>query len=194
MLQLQRFVDTHPPGPLVRPLTESEVARSCGVLPESLLQVWRQVGVGMYGDGLLQLIDPGEYQAILRGWLMLDDDDGSRVPIALSAFGHLFYFRKLGDDDEDVCVVDPHASSGGVLTWSLDSFFNELLCEPSSIADVLEAEAVAQAAARVGPLSAGEMYGYSPALRLGGSPSADHVARYGAVVHLDFLLQLATAG
>lgn len=54
---------------------------------------------------------------------MKDQPDMTRLPIAISAFGLVFYYRLLSEDgDEDVSFIDPHNSDIGVTAWSLTDF------------------------------------------------------------------------
>ena len=163
-----------------------------GLLPDALLELWRIGGIGQYNDGLLNVIDPDRYKDVLWGWLMREEEDPSRLPIAISAFGTIFYYRRLSDEgDEDVASIDPHTSGGEVLIWSLEDFFNETLCDPEFVEQDLEAPLFRDALAAQGPLAPDQMYCPVPALRLGGSKRADALDRGDAATHLDFLLQLA---
>lgn len=191
MLVLQPFLDRHPPS-TTRKADPALVERYRGLLPDSLLALWAEVGFGTYSEGQIQLINPERYQACLWGWLMLDEDDDSRLPLAISAFGHIFYYRRLSDEgDEDVALIDPHRSESEVLAWSLEAFFNEVLCDEESIDSLLDRALFKAIPAAKGALQPDEIYYFVPALRLGGTASADHVDRGDALVHLEFLLQLA---
>lgn len=190
---LQVFLDCFPPDAGVCPASADLLEHFRGVLPDSLLSLWAEPGLGWYGDGLIQIIDPLEYLGTLAGWLTRDLSDLSRVPVALTAFGKLIYYRRLGDDAEDVSVLDPHRPGGGaeVLAWSLEDSFNEVMCDPEVQADMLDQELAGQAALKLGRLEPGEMFFCVPAQMLGGSDDLESVGKGDALVHLDFLLQLA---
>ena len=116
----------------------------------------------------------------------------SRIPIAISAFGYIFYYRLLSDQgDEDVSYIDPHISDVGVLNWSLNDFFNDWCCDQTTISDFLKQEMFEEAVAMHGPLQSDQMYCFTPALRLGGVKSVKSIKHGDAVVHLDFLQALA---
>jgi len=190
---LQAFLDCFPADEEVRPAPAELLERFRGVLPGSLLGLWAGPGLGWYGDGRLQLVNPFDYLETLSGWLTRDLSDLSRVPVALTAFGKLVYYRRLGEGAEDVSVIDPHRPGGGaeVLAWSLDDAFGEALCDPEVQEHVLDPDLARQAALRLGRLEPGEMYFYVPALMLGGDDDVASVAKGSAPVYLDFLLQLA---
>ena len=196
MPELQRFMTTYRPGPDVRQASAELLSRYAQLVPASLLHLWQTVGFGAYDGGLLQIVNPDDYRRLLHGWLMLDEDDPTRLPIGVSGFGRLFYYRRLTDEgDEDVCMIDPHSSTATaeVLTWSLDDFFEQYLCDDAARNDVLQVADFSAATAQHGPLGEGQMFAYSPALRLGGDGSIARLSKADARVHLDFLLQLALA-
>jgi hypothetical protein len=189
---LAPFLHKHPPTPGLVPATAEQLARYDGHLPAALLALWRQHGFGFYGGGLVQLIDPDLYRDNLWGWLMREEPDMDRLPIALSAMGTIFYYRRLSDDgDEDVSFINPHTSETGCAVWSLENFFNEWLTDDETLADHLHAAQFDALVARAGPLARDEMYFHEPALRLGGDGSLERIARGSAPVHLGLLLELA---
>jgi len=189
---LTPFLQRHPPTAGLKKATAEQLTRYAEHLPAPLLALWRDHGFGFYGNGLVQLIDPDIYSENLWGWLMRDEPDMERLPIALSTMGTIFYYRRLNDDgDEDVSFLDPHRSAGGCTVWSLEQFFNEWLGEPDNLTDYLHAEQIDALAAHAGPLQSNEMYFHVPALRLGGDGSLAHIARGSAPVHLNVLLELA---
>lgn len=192
MLELQRFVDAYPPGSGVQKADDGLITRYSGLVPDSLLALWQNVGFGSYGGGLVQIVNPDAWRSLLHRWLLLEEDDPTRIPIAISAFGRVFYYRRLSDEgDEDVCSLDPHRSDLDVIVWSLNEFFNDFLCEPACANDSLQVPAFQAAVTRHGPLDDGQMFTYVPALRLGGSESTERLEKEDAFVHLEFLLQLA---
>jgi hypothetical protein len=191
-IQLQEFIDTYRPGGNLRTASQEKVARYENHLPGSLLELWEKVGFGHYGDGLIQIVDPDIYRDTLWGWLMREEEDMSRPPIAISAFGDMFYYRKLSEKgDEDVAFIDPHTSESDVTVWSLEDFFNEWCCDEEIMSDFLEEGMFREAVSTKGELEHDEVFMFVPALRLGGSRSVENMERGNAPVHLDLLLQLA---
>lgn len=177
----------------MQPCDAAFVAGFEGRLPEPLLDLWRTHGLGAYGDGQITLIDPDAYKPLLYGWLMRDDEDedDSRLPIALSAFGRIIYYRRLDEEEEDISSLDPHHSSGAVHTWSLQSFFDDHLCDPEVRTELLEPSLLTATRERLGALQAHEIYYPVPALRLGGSWQASQMDKGQGQVHLAWLLDLA---
>jgi hypothetical protein len=191
-IALSHFIQRHKPATnLVKPSAEL-ITNYQEHLPESLLELWSTHGFGFYGDGLIQLINPDLYRENFWQWLLLEDEDMTRLPIALTAFGEIFYYRSLSDDgDEDVSFLDPHVSESGDLAWSLEDFFNDWCCDEEQYSDFLDSKMLQQAISMKGPLEKNQIYYYVPALRLGGKRDIENIDKGDAPTHLELLLQLA---
>jgi hypothetical protein len=196
-ITLQNFIATHLPSPKNTRASAETIASYKGVLPDSLLELWQATGFGFYGSGLIQVINPDDYKEILWAWL-LRDEDMTRLPIALSAFGDIFYYRNLNDEEnedddethEDVSFLDPHSPESGCTVWSLNDFFNEWLCDSEVIENFLSKDMLKAATEKHGALEENQIFTFVPALKLGGRRSAEHTDRCDAECQLDFLLQL----
>lgn len=157
-LALQRFVTAHPPAPPVRPAPPELIDAYAGLLPESLLELWRRKGLGLYGDYQITLIDPRPWQKVLDRWVVSKPDTVRRIPIALTPFGMLLYYRKLTATDEDVCSIDPVSKQTADLAWSLERFFNGFLCDLPSLDGLIAPDLLKIAYRECGPLEPGEVY------------------------------------
>jgi hypothetical protein len=74
-------------------------------LPAYLIDLWKSSGLGKYRDGLIELINPEDYEEVLHTWL--GKATPNYVPFAISAFGELFYYRKFTETDEIEFVPRP---------------------------------------------------------------------------------------
>ncbi|TSD88076.1 hypothetical protein FFK22_013650 [Mycobacterium sp. KBS0706] len=157
-IALRRFVRAHPPSRHVASASEDLVAAYQGRLPASLLELWRRKGLGLYGDRQLALIDPRQWQAVLDRWIVSPPDAVQRIPIAVTPFGILLYYRKLTATDEDVVGFDPVSKTMDVLTWSLDDFFNRFLCDRKPLDTLIPPRMAQVAREECGPLAPGEVY------------------------------------
>lgn len=184
---MEKFLLKYSPS-LVEKENQSLMRQYQKVLPESLLSFWENHGLGKYGEGLIELINPETYRETLNTWL--GKEMLNYVPIAMSAFGELFYYRKLTEKDEDVCILDPHYRKIEVCTWSLDQFFDEYLCDEDIIKDLLRENLFNEALSTVGKLDQDEIYIFTPALALGGSENINSLRKGNSIVCLDILFQL----
>jgi hypothetical protein len=185
------FLSTFPPSPDNVPVDPGLIDAFRDRLPTVILELWQQGGFGLYGDGEIQVIDPRDYEQNLWGWLMREDDDPSRTPIALSAFGVMFYHRRLDEEVEDIAYLDPHTSEGDVLAYSSIEFIGRTIVDAESREILLQKPLFEAAREKRGPLVRGTVFGFVPALRLGGEQSVSRTEALDARVHLDLLLQLA---
>jgi len=65
-------------------------------LPEQLFKYWRELGWCAYGDGLIWMVNPTEYEEILENWVsgtVFEDRDDLSV-ISRTAFGELEVWAK----------------------------------------------------------------------------------------------------
>lgn len=164
-MKLQSFIAANPPDRRVAPAPEVLSAAYAGQLPECLMELWRNHGLGFYGPRALCLIDPRAWQGTLDRWIAAPADAIVRIPIALTPFGRIIVYRKLTEADEDVAALDPTARSMDVLTWDLAAFFNDYMCDPESADALISAEALDLARRELGVLEPGEVYGADPTLQ-----------------------------
>ncbi|WP_144378070.1 GAD-like domain-containing protein [Mesorhizobium amorphae] len=157
-LALHRFVKMHAPSRQVSPADRELVSAYEGILPASLIELWRRKGLGFYGDLQLALIDPRPWQPVLDRWIVSPTDAVRRTPIALTPFGVLLYHRKLTATDEDVAYIDPVTKQTGDLAWSLDEFFNRFLCERETLGSLVPPSLAQAARKECGVLAPGEVY------------------------------------
>lgn len=131
-----KFLEKYHPVHTV-PATDDVIERYLKVLPENLLKLWKEHGFGTYGNGFIQIINPDEYRETLNMWLMREDD-GMRIPFAISAFGDVFYWRHLHNPNPseylpewvyDVSFFDPHTSDTGVCTYTMEEFFGDYISD-----------------------------------------------------------------
>ena len=157
-MKLAAFLETHPPSADVSPPSEELLAEFAEILPANLLELWQTHGLGHYGAQQICLIDPRIWQATLDRWIVSPPDDAQRIPIAISAFDRIFYYRRLTKTDEDVSVLNPHSRNVEVLAWDLDDFFNDSLGDTDELGDLLQPNWVNAEEKQHGKLGVNEVY------------------------------------
>ncbi|HEX7715341.1 MAG TPA: T6SS immunity protein Tdi1 domain-containing protein [Bacillota bacterium] len=187
-MELQAFIEKHRPEQDLQKVNQSKIDEYSTRLPACILELWQDYGFGSYSAGLIRLIDPEIFNEILYTWLGKKND--KRIPIALSAFGELFYYRDLDNGAEDVSILKVHYKSIDVCTWSLKDFFNDYLCDDEIIEEVLRQELFRKALEKYGPLKDDEIYSFVPALVMGGAAEVEFIKKANALVHLDILFQM----
>lgn len=171
------------PVPLTPGQTETQDGH-VGKLPEEVLDLWRRYGRCQFGDGLLRLVHPETFTPVLEAFGF---DPDRQFAFMENAFGDLFLY-----DAEHITYVDAKHGWAFRCENDLEIFFEVLLAEPRFFKSVLWGQKYAEVRRRLGPLADHQIYGFVPALVLGGPEEDDHLARVEAVEHLVFLGQLTT--
>ena len=95
------------------------------MLPKEITDLWETYGFGTYGNGLIKIIDPRDYMHSLYTWL--GRTDFNKIPIMVTSFGDIFYFRKLSDTENDISLLDIHYGKISVCSLSYKDFFKTFI-------------------------------------------------------------------
>lgn len=189
-------------GPQIdsQPVAASIIDSYRGKLPDALLTYWRELGWGGYGNGLLWLVNPREYSDVLSTWLHgteLYGRDRYHV-FACGAFGELYAWgERTGPSlhiNSPYSMIFPSDRSArmdeGRADSMLRSWFSSSEKKDFDENDDDDKPLFDRAVNLLGRLHPGEMYGFVPALALGGPCRLDHLQKVKAVEHLMFLAQV----
>ncbi|WP_375580443.1 T6SS immunity protein Tdi1 domain-containing protein [Marivirga tractuosa] len=157
-------------------------------VPPYLIDLWKSKGLGRYSNGLIELINPKDFEPTLWTWLGREVEN--YVPFAISSFGELFYYRKLTEEDEDVCMIDIQYRQVEVVEWSLESFFEDFLTDKENREEWLRETLLNKAIAQHGHLAKNEVFTVTPILTLGGEMKLEYLKKGNAQVYLDIVFQL----
>jgi hypothetical protein len=164
-IKLHPFAKANPPQAGCTPASTELLGKYQGRLPAALLELWRKHGLGIYGRRQICLVDPDAWQATLDSWIVASPQDAVvRIPIALTPFGTLLFYRKLTATDEDVAALNPVTRSTSILGWDLADFFNKVLSDPDSVDEFIRPDMLETAQREAGPLTAGEVFYVDPML------------------------------
>ncbi|AWH55376.1 hypothetical protein C1924_02185 [Stenotrophomonas sp. ESTM1D_MKCIP4_1] len=189
-------------GPAVdsRPVAQSTLDHYEGKVPSKLLKYWQAYGFSGYGGGLFWMTNPDEYAEALKAWLHGTELHGrdNYYVIGRSAFGDLSVWgTRTGTSLTVNCpwaMIFPTDQSRWMSEGKEDFLVSTWLAfmDKSDIdeTDDRDIPLFDRAVKRLGPLAHDEMYGFVPALALGGPCRLDHLQRVKAAEHLLFLAQL----
>lgn len=192
------FLRALPPMDDVTPLPAAALRALDARLPSLLLDFLAETGWGRFGDGFLVLEDPRKLDETLALWL--GSFDPSRVPIGRTALGDIVYFRDLRARAEalglpnaesacDLSFIDVRYKRTGLLAMSLEDI-PAALGDPELLKSALRKDLFDDALWRLGAPETDELYGFVPALALGGNEDSDSLHRVRAREHWDILFQL----
>jgi hypothetical protein len=158
------------------------------ILPKELIEFWKEFGFGNYGDGLIKIINPLEYMDLLHEWL--GRKDASKLPILVTGFGDIFYYRKLTENNEDISFLDIHYRKIDVCAWSLSEFFNSYIVDKGIIKELLKEKLFKKAIKKKGGIEYNEIYYFVPALIIGGGEDIKYIDKGIGTVHQSLLFQM----
>ncbi len=185
---ITNFVKSYAPGKELGKPDETLLEFAKQMLPPEIVYLWTEYGFGDYGDGLIKVVDPRDYMDSLYSWL--GSQDFHKIPIMVSAFGDIFYYRKLENDENDVSLLDIHYRRIDVCTYSYEEFFEKYISDPEIKEKVLRKNLFDQAVEKLGSLKYNEAFFFVPALVLGGGEDIKYVSKGDAYTHQHLLLEL----
>ena len=164
-----------------------------GKLPNQLLTYWQDHGWCGYGGGLFWMVNPQEYEDVVASWLAgtrFETHDTYHL-IARSAFGELYLW---GEKTGSVLTITAYASryiegASSSTEEERDAKIQGLLMWVMT--EGIDLDLFDSARETLGTLAPDEMYGFVPALMLGGPASLANLQRLKADVHLILLSQLS---
>jgi hypothetical protein len=183
-----------------RDVPPEKIEKFRGKLPDKLLEYWKEYGWCGYAKGLFWTVDPDEWEDALEDWIgetpFMERD--AYYVIGRSAFGKLVLWgTKTG------CSLKITAPYGFVFPAfdaetfdrrgpdkALQLFFSSSSRNQYDLTDLNEKPLFEQALAKLGPLDHDTMYGFVPALALGGEPSLERLQKLDAHVHMSILSQV----
>ena len=182
-------------------VSEEHVERFSGVLPESVLYVWRRFGFDGFRDGRFWITDPLVWAPVVDAWV-----EGTALPfpdqkwwcLNRTAMGDMQLWGEISgpalDVDPILGTLRPSAGDAA----DMDNFVMRermgCLTFTSPLKDVFEDEVsgrlvVDEAIERLGPVGEGQMYGFTPAYCFTGRMEARLLGVEDAIAHLVFLAQ-----
>jgi hypothetical protein len=182
------FVKTFVPSKdLIKP-DNNIIQQFATILPKELIEFWKEFGFGNYGDGLIKIINPLEYMDSLYEWL--GRKDASKLPILVTGFGDIFYYRKLAENKEDINLLDIHYRKIDVCVYSLSEFFNSFIVDKGIIKELLKEKLFKNAQKKKGGIEYNEIYYFTPALIMGGGEDIKYIDKGIGTVHQFLLFQM----
>jgi hypothetical protein len=179
------------------------IAKWRGRIPESLLGFWAEMGFGTMAEGSLTLCRPEDYAGMLAVLFGADPDFNARDChlVAFSAFSDLYIWSERLSGEVTVTLpmgwvicsklTDPnYAGDPQRAIWAMmASARTSRLFDWS---DEKDKPLYKRARKKLGALTYGEVYGFVPALMLGGTTVLENLRRLRALEHFSILAQLDT--
>jgi hypothetical protein len=187
---LENFKTVYQPGSDCKPAPEEIIKQYENKVPESLIEIWKTSGFGKYNDGLIEFVNPVDFEDNLWAWL--GREVPHYVPFAISGFGELFYYRKLTEEEEDVCIIDIQYRKIETLVWSMDDFLDDFLTNETEQNIWLRENLFKEAITKNGKLEKHEVFTFTPILAFGGAEEIEYLQKGNAEVYQDLVFQMTS--
>ena len=200
-LYFEEFIDVFGEATSHKPVPKKSVEKYRGVLPDLLLTYWENEGWNGYLNGILWIVDPEDYEGVLKLWLEntpLAKKDRYYV-YARTAFGELFvisektkqtfsitpFLNSIFYIKEDMTVIndEPVASIRCFFGFAKRNEFDIKSDNGGSLFD--------KALKRLGPCNENEMYTFVPPMLMGGALEEKDLKKVNIFVQLDILANLS---
>lgn len=183
-----KFLEIYKPSSDLTKPTQEILDWYADKLPSELLNFWKEYGFGNYGGGIIKIVEPSQYMDSFYEWL--GKEDFTKLPIIVTGFGDIFYYRDLGDNNEDISFLDIHYRNISLCDYSLESFFRNYIINPEISNDLLRPKLFDVAQKDLGSLTDDEIYFFNPALVMGGAEEQKYLGKGVGSVHQSLLFQL----
>lgn len=187
---LEKFNAYYQPDADCVPASAETIERYRDKIPESLIEIWKTSGLGKYNNGLIEFVNPADFEDSL--WTWLGREVSNYVPFAISAFGELFYYRRLTEVDEDACIIDIQYREIKTLIWSMNGFLEDLLLDEEDRSIWLREKLFIEAFKQLGKLEKHEVFTFVPILAFGGAEEVEYLQKGNAQVYLDLVFQMTS--
>lgn len=168
-------------------------------LPGTVFEFWREFGFAGFGNGLLWFCDPLVWQPAVDSWtrdLPLAMGPDRWTALTRTAFGELHLWGERTGTSLTVVPsrgwIFPHYQSAHMSSVAArdSQIYAALMSHDADSLDVMGEDGhplFNRLLAAQGPVSSETMYGFVPALALGGPPRPDRVEIVDALVHMQLL-------
>jgi hypothetical protein len=180
---LSDFSRTHKDVRTYEPAPPELVEQYANVLPDILINTWKESGFQSFSRGFLWTVNPNEYRDIIAEFVYEYQVNDLNV-VFRTAFGDMIfaYRKKLYHFS---AVTMRHSE----LTGALEAVLEIHLAEREFLNSIFFFNLFKQAMKKLGEVSVDEVYGFFPVLPLGGELDIDNVRKVNLRAHLHLLSQ-----
>ncbi len=189
-------------GPAIqsRKAPPESIAKYHGKLPDKLLEYWQEFGWCGWAKGLFWMVNPEEWEVVMEAWI--GDTDLAKLDdyhvFARSAFGELYLWGKKSGQSLRINPTDgwifPNDETEEIEkrgeNRQLQLCFSSFTRDHIDMKDANDKLLFERSLNKLGPLDHDTVYGFEPALALGGPCRLENLKKLNAFVHLEILAGL----
>lgn len=154
-----------------------------GVIPDEMMEVWKEYGFGMTADGYLRVINPDEYYEVLID--IYEYVNNEIVPVFITGMADILAYNNNGY----LLYVNVRHQTSAIISKKFELTMKRMKTDDFRHF-VLSWEPYKEAVERYGTPNYQECFGYEPLLSLGGGESVDNLRKLNLKVHLDIISQM----
>lgn len=152
------------------------------ILPDELMNIWKNYGLGSTYNGYIKIINPDEFQELLNETYFRGKIS---VPILVTAFGDIITI----EEGQYIGMVKYKNGSFGMLAANFNRFMQNL-SEDYYMKKYFQIFQYTEAVKKLGELEHDECFGYVPLLGLGGREKVDNLDKVKIREHIELISQM----
>jgi len=151
-------------------------------LPDELIKIWEDYGLGKLSEGYLKVINPEEYQELLNATYFRGNIS---IPILTTAFGDIITL----EENQYIGMVKYKNGNFVMLAKSFKRFMQNI-ADDYFVEKYFQIPQYLEAVKKLGKLGHDECFGYVPLLGLGGSEKVDNLSKVKIREHIELISQM----
>ena len=163
-------------------MPEEVIEKYAPKVPDELVELWKQYGLGFLLDGYLKIINPEEYVEFVEATYFRGTDG---VPLFVTCFGDIIIYTQNGFID----IIYYANNDFDVMTKRMDHFI-KFLDDDSFLEDFFDIPFYEEAVNEYGNLDYNQCFGFVPLLVLGGKRNLTNIDKVGIKEHLELITQI----
>lgn len=167
----------------IDPVTENMCTKYSGSVPNELVTIWREYGMGTLLGGYLKLINPDDFQDILEEGYFRSEVS---IPIFATSMGDIITW----EDNRYVRKLNYRMGTFEGIAAGFEFFLDDLASDyfKEKYFDLVQYQ---EAVERFGEPTYDECFGYIPLLALGGAEKVENLQKVKLREHILFISALA---
>ena len=152
-------------------------------LPEQVIAIWKEHGLGSFMDGFIKTVDPGAFQDLLQRVYF----NGPRsIPVFVTAMGDMI----IWEDNAYLTILRLRHGTFAVMEKGCGYFLDDLTDE-GYISEFLKPRNYYTALRTQSYVKYDECFGYVPLLCLGGAEDAKNLKKAKLLEHMELILAVS---
>jgi hypothetical protein len=153
------------------------------LVPESMINVWKELGFGTLLNGYLKIINPDNFLQVLNN--SFESAKETSIPLFVTAMADMLVFH-----NNYLYFLDFRHGNFEVVAKDLKYFFEDIF-DKDFLKEELLWEPFTKAKEELGELTFDECYGYEPVLAAGGSEKIENLKKVKIIEHIELIVQFS---